>query len=84
MGNVFQKKIMSDVEGDDHSDGEDSPNSEGEYYVEKIMDRKRSALYTKSKPVYEYLVKWEGYAEETWEPQDNLVIELAVRMALIN
>lgn len=52
-------------------------NEEGEYEVEKILKQrtrnekdKKTGQYIK---VREYLVKWVGYSETTWEPEDNLI-----------
>lgn len=42
---------------------------DGEYNVEKILDKKKFGL------VWKYKVKWEGYENEediTWEPKENL------------
>lgn len=47
----------------------DSEVAEGEYVVEKIVDRRKLKGRT------QYLIKWEGYSsnENTWEDADNLL-----------
>ncbi|XP_026287760.1 uncharacterized protein LOC113213045 isoform X3 [Frankliniella occidentalis] len=44
--------------------------SEDEFVVERIVSRR----YNIRKKAYEYLLKWEGYADDqnTWEPAENL------------
>ena len=48
---------------------ESSAGEEEEYVVRKILLRRRS---TKKSDRFEYLVKWEGYPDPTWEPEENL------------
>ena len=38
------------------------------YDVEKILDQRKHPVTGQ----LEYLIKWEGYAEKTWEPEANL------------
>lgn len=45
----------------------DDASSEEIYYVEKIVRCRRNAQGSK-----EYLIKWQGYSETTWEPAENL------------
>lgn len=50
---------------------DDEDVGEGEFVVEAILGER----YNKRKKVKEYLLKWKGYsdAENTWEPETNLV-----------
>ena len=49
--------------------GEDpEPSNEKLWVVEKIIDHRDKRNGTK-----EYLVKWSGFDERTWEPEENLV-----------
>ncbi|KAI9651698.1 MAG: hypothetical protein M1831_000513 [Alyxoria varia] len=41
---------------------------EEEYVVEKLLDHK----FKGKKGIVEYLIKWEGWEETTWEPEENL------------
>ena len=41
-----------------------------EYEVEEILDRRNAG--TKAKPKIQYLIKWVGYKEPTWEPEENV------------
>jgi len=43
-----------------------SEEEDDEYEVEKILDKRRK------KGIIQYLVKWLGYDETTWEPEENL------------
>jgi hypothetical protein len=52
-------------ESDDSSSS--SPCEDEVYVVEKILDRKKKG--TK----WMYLLKWEGYSETTWEPEENII-----------
>ena len=49
---------------------------ESEYEVENILDHKRRRKFNfETKEYYyikEYLIKWAGYDETTWEPEENL------------
>lgn len=62
----------SDEEDSEDSDEEDSEDSEEEeeeeieYEVENILKKRVS------KGQVQYLVKWYGYNEMTWEPEKNL------------
>ena len=47
---------------------EESQEDDVEYAVEAIIDERRSKVHTK-----EYLVKWEGYQEPTWESRLSLL-----------
>ncbi|RWS05468.1 Chromobox protein-like protein [Dinothrombium tinctorium] len=49
-------------------DNEDSTNSENEYEVERVVEKKKQNGKTF------YLLKWKGYSEEenTWEPEENV------------
>ena len=51
-------------------------NSQEEYEVEKILKERRKLGKDKKtgrfKSVREYLVKWVGYEDPTWEPEENL------------
>ncbi|GMF61064.1 unnamed protein product [Phytophthora fragariaefolia] len=44
----------------------------GEYEVETILDDKTPLSTSTERPVREFLVKWVGYDEPTWEPASNL------------
>ena len=48
-------------------DGLDSSSEDGEYEVEQIVDRKRLGR------IFKYLIKWVGYDELSWEPEECLV-----------
>ena len=41
-----------------------------EYEVEIILDKRVQG--SKKKQAVEYLIKWKGYDEQTWEPEANL------------
>lgn len=45
-----------------------SSSSEDEYIVERIIEKR----YNSKKKHYEYLLKWVGYEENTWEPEHYL------------
>lgn len=49
------------------SDTEDDVNDSGEYQVERILGKR-----TDNDGSVEYLVKWAGYDDTTWEPEDNV------------
>ncbi|GMF20034.1 unnamed protein product [Phytophthora fragariaefolia] len=44
----------------------------GEYEVESILDDRRPMETSTRRSVKEFLVKWVGYDEPTWEPMTNL------------
>ncbi|GMF60115.1 unnamed protein product [Phytophthora fragariaefolia] len=44
----------------------------GEYEVEFILDDRRPMETSTRRSVREFLVKWVGYDEPTWEPMTNL------------
>ncbi|GMF43567.1 unnamed protein product [Phytophthora fragariaefolia] len=44
----------------------------GEYEVESILDDRRPMETSTRRSVREFLVKWVGYDEPTWEPMTNL------------
>ncbi|GMF59939.1 unnamed protein product [Phytophthora fragariaefolia] len=44
----------------------------GEYEVESILDDRRPMETSTRRSVREFLVKWVGYNEPTWEPKTNL------------
>ncbi|GMF36928.1 unnamed protein product [Phytophthora fragariaefolia] len=44
----------------------------GEYEVETILDDKTPLSTSTERPVHEFLVKWVGYDELTWEAASNL------------
>ncbi|GMF48454.1 unnamed protein product [Phytophthora fragariaefolia] len=44
----------------------------GEYEVESILDDRRPMETSTRRSVREFLVKWVGYDEPTWEPRTNL------------
>ncbi|GMF22525.1 unnamed protein product [Phytophthora fragariaefolia] len=44
----------------------------GEYEIETILDDKTPLSTCTERPVREFLVKWVGYDEPTWEPASNL------------
>lgn len=49
---------------------------ETEYEVENILDHKKRRIFNYETKRYhfikEYLIKWAGYDETTWEPEENL------------
>jgi hypothetical protein len=70
--NVFHRKFLTlyretDVDGKNFPEPPpDLIEGEDEYEVDSIRDhRKRSKAQ-------QYLVKWKGYSDETWEPEANL------------
>eukprot|EP00026_Physarum_polycephalum_P016166 Phypoly_transcript_17020.p1 GENE.Phypoly_transcript_17020~~Phypoly_transcript_17020.p1 ORF type:complete len:188 (+),score=51.15 Phypoly_transcript_17020:77-640(+) len=50
-------------------DGSESGEEEEEYEVEKILDRRPNKAIKGS---YEYQLKWKGYDEPSWEPEESL------------
>ena len=48
---------------------EENKDVEEQYLVEKVLEVR------KKKGRYEFLVKWVGYPEPTWEPRKHLVGE---------
>jgi len=44
---------------------------DGEYEVEEILDKSIERL-ANGKRVTKYHIKWKGYEETTWEPEENL------------
>ncbi|GMF46746.1 unnamed protein product [Phytophthora fragariaefolia] len=44
----------------------------GEYEVESILDDRRPMETSTRRSVIEFLVKWVGYDEPTWEPMANV------------
>jgi hypothetical protein len=51
---------------------EGQPVRENEYAVEEIRDRRSKRDPETRLKTHEYLVKWVGYDETTWEPAENL------------
>lgn len=51
---------------------EGQPVRENEYAVEEIRDRRSRRDPETRLKTHEYLVKWVGYDETTWEPAENL------------
>lgn len=51
---------------------EGQPVRENEYAVEEIRDRRSKRDPETRLKTHEYLVKWVGYDEQTWEPAENL------------
>ena len=49
-------------------------DSELEYEVKRILDKRMAKFHSKHKRVLQYLIKWKGYGHEhnTWEPLSNL------------
>ena len=51
--------------------------TQSEYEVEQILSHRRKRKYIEESKKYfyikEYLIKWTGYDETTWEPEDNLL-----------
>ncbi|KAL9052138.1 MAG: hypothetical protein Q9162_005599 [Coniocarpon cinnabarinum] len=60
----FSKKAAQDQPAEEEED-----DDEEEYAVEKII---RHKYVGKTKPKLQYEVKWIGWEETTWEPQENL------------
>ena len=67
---------MSDVIDDDddtNSDSEDNEDDDADeceeetYQVEKVLETK----YNKKTKRFEWLIKWDGYDENTWEPWES-------------
>lgn len=46
----------------------DEEEVEEEYIVENITDWRYDAQFQRK----EFLIKWKGYSEQTWEPEENL------------
>ena len=66
MGQIFiQKNSSSDVEEQIKSDKQNT--QEEDYIVEKVVNKRLG-----SNGKTEYLLKWKGWSEETWEPKENL------------
>ena len=70
--NVFHGKLLTPYcETDVHRKNFPEPppdliEGEEEYEVDSIRDHKKRGKG------YQYLVKWKGYSNETWEPEGNL------------
>jgi Chromo (CHRromatin Organisation MOdifier) domain len=47
-------------------------NEDGDYEVEEIRDVRYKQRIRNGRRQREYLVKWLGYADPTWEPEENL------------
>lgn len=65
-GQIFiLKNSSSDVEEQIKSDKQNT--QEEDYIVEKVVNKRIG-----SNGKTEYLLKWKGWSEETWEPKENL------------
>lgn len=76
VGLLISRRIFSDVEMDDEE------MADGEFVVEAVLGER----YNKKKKVKEYLLKWKGYsdAENTWEPEANLVRLLFLHIIILS
>ena len=67
---IENEQPIEEIQNEDNTypDEESDDNSEEEYIVEKIVDKR-----TKNKKI-EYLIKWENWdnKDNTWEPVEHL------------
>ena len=66
---VINKNLHPDERDDNLQPPPDIIDGEEEYEVEAILDHRGG----NHKNQQQYLVKWKGYPETTWEPQSNLM-----------
>jgi hypothetical protein len=67
------------------SDISDKPEKDKEYYVDKILDHRVVQVDLpngRKTSLKQYLVKWSGYDDPTWEPHDNIVDKDLIRTYL--
>jgi hypothetical protein len=67
---------LASQRNDDYQPPAELIDGEEEYYVDEILEERTKRIGRGFRK--EYLVKWTGYAEPTWEPVANLQDSLAL------
>jgi hypothetical protein len=86
VGGIFHRDVPLDMlKPLSISDISDKPAVDKEYYVDKILDHRSVQVDLpngRTTSQTEYLVKWAGYDEPTWEPFVNIVDQDLIRKYL--
>lgn len=70
--NIEERLSLSDNSNSDHDDDSDHDGSENDLY---LVDQVINKRFHKQRNQYEFLVKWVGYTDETWELPNNIPFE---------
>jgi transposase InsO family protein len=77
VGGLFHRDVPLDMlKPVATSEISNKPAADVEYYVDKILDHRVVQVELpngRTTSLTQYLVKWSGYDEPTWEPYDNIV-----------
>jgi hypothetical protein len=86
VGGLFHRDVPLDMlKPVAISDISDKPDKDKEYYVDKILDHRVVQVDLpngRKTSLKQYLVKWSGYDDPTWEPHDNIVDNDLIRTYL--